>query len=255
LWKDEIMEHERRHGGLRQTRLPNESAEYLVRREELRLAEVELMRQRERVAALRRELRPATVVMDYLFEEGPANLDAGDTPVRTVSLSELFTGSNRSVIIYHFMYGKLQAEPCPMCSLLIDGLNGVAHHIAERVDLGIVAAADPSVLRAYARKRGWQRLRLLSAAKSTFKYDLNSEDAKGNQDSAISVFIRDSERRVRHFYTSHPWMAHDIHERGLDLLSPVWNLLDLTPQGRGDWYAKSDYEPTAQGAKYKNPER
>jgi len=41
---------------LRQTNLTNESEEYLAKREELRLAEIELMQQGERVAELRREL-------------------------------------------------------------------------------------------------------------------------------------------------------------------------------------------------------
>jgi predicted dithiol-disulfide oxidoreductase (DUF899 family) len=36
-------------------------------------------------------------------------------------------------------------------------------------------------------------------------------------------------------------MASYINERGPDLLSPVYNVLDLTPQGRGDWYASLDY--------------
>ena len=43
------MIHETIEGTFRQTNLPNESAEYLAKREELRLAEIELMRQRERV--------------------------------------------------------------------------------------------------------------------------------------------------------------------------------------------------------------
>ena len=43
-------------GTFRQTNLTNESSEYLAKREELRLAEIELMRQRERVAELRRHL-------------------------------------------------------------------------------------------------------------------------------------------------------------------------------------------------------
>ena len=47
------------NGTFRQTHLPNESPAYLSRREELRLAEIELMRQRERVAELRRRLPPA----------------------------------------------------------------------------------------------------------------------------------------------------------------------------------------------------
>jgi predicted dithiol-disulfide oxidoreductase (DUF899 family) len=82
---------------------------------------------------------------------------------------------------------------------------------------------------------------LLSAGASTFKYDLGSEDADGAQDSTISVFTRDRAGVVRHFYTAHPRMAPDIKERGVDLLTPVWQLLDLTPQGRGDWYASLSY--------------
>src|SRR5712672_1110828 len=105
-----------------QTNLPNESEEYVTKRDELRLAELELMRQRERVAELRRRLPQGTVVQDYVFNEGPANLDSGDTPVQTVRLSELFTAPNRSVVVYHFMYGKKQTNPCPMCTLIIDGL-------------------------------------------------------------------------------------------------------------------------------------
>src|SRR5207253_2510928 len=104
-------------------------------------------------------------------------------------LSELFSAPNRSLVIYHFMYGKRNTTPCPMCTLVIDGLNGVAHHLAQNVDLAIVAAADPPALRAHARRQGWNRLRLLSAGVgSTFKYDLGSEDREGNQDSTISVF-------------------------------------------------------------------
>jgi len=41
-------------GTFRQTNLTGESHEYLAKCEDLRLAEIELMRQRERVAELRR---------------------------------------------------------------------------------------------------------------------------------------------------------------------------------------------------------
>src|ERR1700693_5076523 len=100
------MAHEMIEGTFRQTNLENESEDYLAKREELRLAEIDLMRQRERVAALRRQLPPGATISDYVFEEGRANLDAGDAPIRTVRLSELFTAPNRSVVVYHFMYGK-----------------------------------------------------------------------------------------------------------------------------------------------------
>ena len=98
-----------------------------------------------------------------------------------------------------------------------------------------------STLRAHARTRGWDKLRLLSAGASTFKYDLGSEDREGNQDSTISVFTRDADGTVRHFYSAHPRMAPDIQERGIDLLAPIWHFMDLTRQGRGNWYASLDY--------------
>src|SRR5205823_14356710 len=100
------MAHETTHDIYRHTNLPNESDEYLSKREELRLAEIELMRQRERVAELRRRLPQGAAIRAYEFEEGPANLDAGDTPIRKVRLSELLTAPNRSLVVYHFMHGK-----------------------------------------------------------------------------------------------------------------------------------------------------
>jgi len=227
-------------GTFRQTNLTNESSEYLAKREELRLAEIELMRQRERVAELRRNLPEGAPVQDYQFEEAPRDLNAGDAPVRTVGLSELFTQPNRSLGIYHFMFGKKQTKACPMCAAWLDGANGVAHHLAQNLDFAVVAAADLPTLRAHARERGWDKLRLLSAGNNTFKYDLGSEDREGGQDSTVSVFTRDA-KGLRHFYTAHPRMAPDIQERGIDLLTPIWHFMDLTPQGRGSWYASLAY--------------
>jgi predicted dithiol-disulfide oxidoreductase (DUF899 family) len=228
-------------GTFRQTNLTNESSEYLGKREELRLAEIELMRQRERVAELRRHLPQGAPIQDYQFEEGARDLNAGDAPLHTVRLSELFTKPDRSLIIYHFMYGKKQTKACPMCTAWLDGANGVAHHLAQNLDFAVVAAADVATLRAYSSARGWDKLRLLSAGTSTFKYDLGSEDLEGHQDSTISVFTRDADGKVHHFYTAHPRMAIEITERGIDLLAPIWHFMDLTPQGRGRWYASLAY--------------
>ncbi|MGA8556289.1 MAG: DUF899 family protein [Candidatus Acidiferrales bacterium] len=235
-------------GAFRQTNLTNESSEYLAKREELRLAEIELMRQRERVAALRRQLPQGAPIQDYQFEEGPRDLNIGDAPLHAVRLSELFTKPNRSLIIYHFMYGKRQTTACPMCTAWLDGANGVAHHLAQNLDFAVVAAADVPALRAHARARGWDKLRLLSAGNSTFKYDLGSEDREGLQDSTVSVFTRDAEGTLRHFYTAHPRMAPEVSERGIDLLAPIWHFMDLTPQGRGTWYANLAYGTKVQAA-------
>jgi len=68
------------NGTFRQTNLTNESSEYLAKREELRLAEIELMRKRERVAELRRHLPKGAAIEDYAFEEGPRDLSAVTRP-------------------------------------------------------------------------------------------------------------------------------------------------------------------------------
>src|SRR5450432_377823 len=237
------MASETTEGTFRQTNLPNEPVEYLAKREELRLAEIDLMNQKERVSETRRRLPPGPPLTDYEFQEGPHDLDAGDSPVRTVRLSELFMAPGRALIVYHMMFGKLHKGPCPMCTSFLDVMNGMAVHLEQKVDLAAIVAADPAAFRAHARSRGWNRLRLLSAGDSTFKYDLGSEDREGNQDSTISVFTRGDDGIPRHFYTAHPGMSPDMKERGLDLLNPIWNFLDLTPKGREDFVAKLQYPP------------
>src|ERR1041385_1928425 len=232
-------------GNYSQTNLTNESAEYLAKREEVRLAEIELLRARERVAELRRALPKGAGIQEYEFLD--CTVPGG--PVSAVRLSDLFTVPDRSLVIYHFMFGKKQSVACPMCTAWIDGYNGVAHHIAQNIDFAIVAAADPATLRAFARERGWDRLRLLSAGESTFKYDLGSEDREGHQDSTVSVFTRHSDGTLRHFYSCHPRLGEDIKERGIDELTPIWNVLDLTPQGRGTFYSSLDYGTKIQAAK------
>src|SRR5437762_9150817 len=99
------------NGTLQLTRLTNESAEYVARREELRQAELELMRQRERVAAMRRRLPAGAIVQDYVFQEGPSNLDEGDAPVRTDRKSTRLNSSHRCISYAVFCLKKKQS-PC-----------------------------------------------------------------------------------------------------------------------------------------------
>jgi predicted dithiol-disulfide oxidoreductase (DUF899 family) len=179
-------------------------------------------------------------IEDYVFEEGPRELDREDFPVRKVRLSALFTSPDRALILYQMMYGKAQKTPCPMCTAWMDALNGVVKHVEQRADVAVIMAADVATIREFARTRDWKNLRLLSAAGSSFKFDMGSEKREGQQDSTLSVFtLRDG--KPRHFYTAHPWVATDVKERGIDLLNPIWSYFDLTPQGRGDFYTKVEY--------------
>ncbi len=192
------------------------------------------------MAALRRKLPLDTEVQDYVLEEGPAELEK-DGPVTNVRLSELFADPAKPLVVYQYMYGGAQKKPCPMCTLWIDGFNGVAHHLRQRVNFAIIAEVGIGDLRRWGRQRGWHGLRLASSAGSNFKTDLRFQDADGSQHPGVSVFVRSSDGSVKHFYSGSAIMREGVN-RGIDLLSPVWNIFDLTPQGRGDWNAKLEYD-------------
>jgi predicted dithiol-disulfide oxidoreductase (DUF899 family) len=224
-------------------RFPNESAAYRHARDELLRAEAALRRQMEEVAALRRRLPPGgEVTQDYQFAEGPTDLSQ-DSPVRTVRLSELFTRGD-TLVIYSFMYGPSAAQPCPMCTSMLDGLNGNAPHILQRADLVVVAKSPIERVRAFARERGWRNLRLLSSYENSYNRDYFGEGADGAQWPALNVFVR-RDGKVSHFYCTELLFAPSEpgqNGRHVDLLWPLWNVLDLTPEGRGsDWYPKLRY--------------
>lgn len=214
---------------------------YRTRRAELLEAEIALKDQIERVAALRRSLSLDTVVEDYVFQEGRLDLAAGEEPRPAVRLSQLFEHPAQTLVLVQFMFGGRQAQPCPMCTMWADGYDGVVPHLRQRVAFGVVVAGDVAAIRAWGRTRGWRHVRLLSSAGTTFKRDFGMEDADGGQRPGVSVFRLGDDGRPRHFYTQCAVMGEG-HWRGMDLLSPVWNILDLTPEGRGDWMPKRSYD-------------
>ncbi len=116
---------------------PGESPEYRVARDRLLQQEVELRRATEAVAAARRALPPGGVVpQDYVFQQaGPSG-----TPTE-VRLSELFVRDLDTLVIYNFMFPRAldDEQPCPHCTSMLDTLDGAAQHIAQRVNLVVVA--------------------------------------------------------------------------------------------------------------------
>lgn len=216
------------------THFPGETPEYRSARDALLAAEVELTRQIEAVAEHRRRLPLGGVVPeDYAFAEGPTDLDTEGDP-RATSLSELF-GPHDTLALYSFMYSSDMARACPMCTSLLDGLDGAAPDIIQRLSFAVVAKSPIKRLRSYARSRGWTNLRLLSSAGTSYNRDFLGEDASGEQRSRLNVFVR-RDGETRHFYaTEKAATGPDQDERHVDLLWPLWNMLDLTPAGRGDW--------------------
>jgi predicted dithiol-disulfide oxidoreductase (DUF899 family) len=213
------------------------SPEYRAARFALSESERALRDQAEAVAAQRRALPDGAVLPDYPLCEGPAELGS-DGPVRAVRLTELFDG-HPELVVYHLMYHPDDEVPCPMCSMWVDGLAGVAKHLTQRAGLAVIAKAPLARLRGYGRTRGWQRLRLVSALDSPMLTDLGVEGSRGGQFPAFSVFRMDGDQ-VRHVLTQSADYP-DRSPRGIDLLSPVWNVFDLLPSGRADWLPNNIY--------------
>jgi predicted dithiol-disulfide oxidoreductase (DUF899 family) len=227
---------------------PGESAEYRVARDRLLGLEIELRRMMEAVAAARRALPPGGLIPeDYVFQ----GRGADGTPAE-VRLSELFAPGKDSLVIYNFMFPRdpgdtrpgpqagqtallpLAEGPCPSCVALLDQLDGAAEHVAPLLNFAVVAKAPASRVLAFAEERGWRKLRLLSSANNTYNRDYFGETAEGHQRPMLNVFHRDGEA-IRHFWSSELFYAPtdpDQDPRHVGTLEPVWNLLDLTPEGR-----------------------
>jgi predicted dithiol-disulfide oxidoreductase (DUF899 family) len=205
--------------------------------------EIALRKQIERVAALRRKLpQGGPIKEDYVFEE--VNRGQGGAPNGKVRLSELFNEGKDSLVVYTFMYGPAMEHACPSCTSILDGLDGAAPHAEERINLVVVAKSPPERIREFARQRGWHNLRLLSSAGNAFNHDYHGETASGSQIPAINVFVKRGQA-ISHFFNAELlYVPPEPGQNGrqADLIWPLWNLFDLTPEGRGtDWYPKLRY--------------
>jgi predicted dithiol-disulfide oxidoreductase (DUF899 family) len=236
---------------------PGESAEYRAARERLLEREIELRRATEAVAAARRELPPGGAAPeDYVFEG--AGTDGAPTAVR---LSELFAPGRDSLVIYSFMFPRdpgderpgpdsgetallpLGEGPCPSCVALLDQLDGAAEHVSQHMNLAVVAKAPLPRVLTFAEERGWRRLRLLSSEDNTYSLYYHAETADGSLRPMLNVFRRDG-AVIRHFWGSELFYAPTDpgqEPRHVGTLEPLWNLFDLTPEGRPDWDEQLSY--------------
>jgi predicted dithiol-disulfide oxidoreductase (DUF899 family) len=240
------------------TMFPGESPEYRAARDRLLEQEIELRRAMENVAAVRRELPPGGIVPENYVFHG-AGADCAPTDVR---LSELFAPGKDSLVIYNFMFPRhaederpgpvsgqtarlpLAEGPCPSCTALLDQLDGAADHVSQNLNLAIVAKAPLPRILAFADERGWRRLRLLSAADSTFKRDYYAETPDGQQMPMLNVFHRDGDT-IRHSWSSELLYAPTDpgqDPRHVGTIEPLFNLFDFTPEGRPtDWEEQLSY--------------
>ena len=214
-------------------RIPNESAEYRAARTALLAEEIELRRHLERVAAQRRALPPGGEVKgDYRFEgeDGPA------------SFAELF-GDKDTLGVYSFMFGPQRERPCPMCTNLLNSVAGVAQDLDRRLSFVVVARSPIERLKAFKQERGWKTLRLYTDLTDAYSRDYHGLLPDGSEIPSLNIFTR-RDGTIRHFWAGEMTQGDPGQDpRGAPDLPPLWNVLDMTPEGRGtDWYPSLSYD-------------
>ncbi len=220
-------------------RFPNESDDYRGARDELLKAEADLRTHIEKVAEQRRKLPlSGKVKEDYVFERVGKTGSTG-----SVRLSDLFSPGKNTLAVYSYMYGPTMEAPCPMCTSIIDGFDAEAPHVRDRINMVVVAKSPIERIMDFAQGRHWNRIPLLSSNKNSYNADYWAEDAEGNQMPMLNVFVKKDDD-IYHFWGSELLYGPTGGEtRHVDALWPLWNLFDLTPEGRGtDWYPKLSYE-------------
>jgi len=243
--------------------------EWLKARLKLLTAEKELTRQSDELAARRQELPWVRVDKAYRFETDEGN----------VSLADLFQGRSQ-LLVYHFMFGPDYKAGCPSCSMIADGFNGFAVHLANHdVTLTAVSRAPLAKLKAYKKRMGWS-FPWASSLGSDFNFDFNvslteEQQREGNTEynyrrNGHVMDLKQPPAPVVQFATmcgtdaptyvrDRPGMStfvledgviyhtYSTYARGLDGLWGAYQWLDRAPKGRnetGIWWRRHDeYTP------------
>jgi predicted dithiol-disulfide oxidoreductase (DUF899 family) len=154
--------------------------EWQAERDELLAKEKELTRLNDELAERRRQLPWVPVEKEYSFE----------TEDGTKSLADLFDGRSQ-LLVYHFMFGPDYKAGCPSCSMIADGFNGFAVHLANHdVQLCTVSRAPLAKLQAFKQRMGWS-FPWASSLGGDFNYDFNvSLTEKQQQDGTVEYNYR-----------------------------------------------------------------
>lgn len=239
--------------------------EWLSERLELLKAEKELTRRSDELAQRRQALPWVRVDKAYQF----------DTAQGSASLADLFQGRSQ-LLIYHFMFGPDYSAGCPSCSMIADGFDGFAVHLAQHdVMLWAVSRAPLAKLQAYQRRMGWS-FPWASSFGNDFNADFRISFTEQEQSSGGIEYnyrraghvmdAKNAPEPVRQFaamcgtdaptYTrDRPGMSafvldggavyhsYSTYARGLDGLWGAYQWLDRAPKGRneaGIWWRRHD---------------
>ena len=213
--------------------------EWLAARIELLEREKELTRRSDELAREREKLPWVRVDKEYAFE----------TNEGTKTLAELFDGRSQ-LVVYHFMFGPtVEGWPeagCPGCSYTADTLDGAVVHLPPRgVTFVAVSKAPLERLNAYKERMGWA-FPWVSYGESDFNLDFavfteeERRTGKGfnfGTPKHADIDLRDQELHGLSAFALEDgvvYHTYSTYDRGTDALNATWQLLDRSPQGRGE---------------------
>ncbi len=239
--------------------------EWLAARLELLKEEKELTRRSDELARRRQVLPWVRLDKSYDFE----------TDEGTVSLADLFKGRSQ-LLVYHFMFGPDYKAGCPSCSMIADGFDGFAVHLAHHdVALWAVSRAPLAKLQAYKKRMRWT-FPWASSQGGDFNFDFNvsiteEQQRKGGVEynyqrgvhvmdtttvpPPVAKFAASCGTDAQTYRRDRPGMSafaledgvvyhtYSTYARGLDGLWGAYQWLDRAPKGRneaGPWWRRHD---------------
>jgi predicted dithiol-disulfide oxidoreductase (DUF899 family) len=202
---------------------PNESREYRDARDALLKEEQELVDKVKAVAAKRRELPlGGQLKQDYVLQwanEGKVGAN--------VKFSELF-GDKGSLLIYSFMFGPSWDNPCPSCTSLMDGFDRTSYQVTRDAGFVAIAKAPAERIHAWASKRGWTQIALVSGFQAKYQADYRCQGSSDDMQLPVMHVFTKRDGKIFHFWGT------ELTGNHVDTVWPYWNLMDFTPEGRPD---------------------
>jgi predicted dithiol-disulfide oxidoreductase (DUF899 family) len=244
------------------THMTGTREQWVTARRALLEAEKALTRQSDELALKRQELPWVRIDKDYRFE----------TDEGRGSLKDLFRGRSQ-LLVYHFMFGPDYKAGCPSCSMIADGFNGFAVHLAHHdVMLWAVSRAPLAKLAAYKERLGWT-FPWASSFGGDFNADFNvffseqqqrtggieynfrREGSKMPEGGTVAEIAATTGTDIPTYLRERPGMSafvledgavyhtYSTYARGLDGLWGAYQWLDRAPKGRnetGIWWRRHD---------------
>jgi predicted dithiol-disulfide oxidoreductase (DUF899 family) len=172
-------------------RYPNESREYREARDSLVKDEQELVDKVKSVAERRR-----TLPLGGQLKENYAFQWANDGKMgEPVKFSELF-GTKNTLLLSSWMFGPNWDHPCPSCTSLMDGFDRAWYSVSHDAAFVAIAKAPVEKTKAWAKRRGWSQIPLVSGHDSPFQADYKCQGESDDMQWPVMHVFRKQRRNV-----------------------------------------------------------